>query len=251
MKRGVQVAFVLWLGLTCLICFTGSPPIIMFRLPFEVFLGWTLFLASVLPQVSPNPGAIAIFAVSLVLVTAGVHSFARWLRDGWRARSTFAFVGLFLLAFVAGISMVAVVHQSIWLATGPAIIQSSWRHGNEIAAIGGLKTIATSEGMFREGDKDENGKLDYGTLEQLSTTQLVDSILGSGTKQGYLFAAGPSVVSPETLWFGTAYPSLAELGERAFFVNQAGVIFYTTQGGWPRVDRATCEAPAGWLAVGR
>src|SRR5262245_33825620 len=50
--------------------------------------------------------------------------------------------------------------------------------GNEFFAITMLRSIATAETVFREGDKDGNGKRDYGTLAQLSQAKLVDAVLG-------------------------------------------------------------------------
>ncbi len=114
-----------------------------------------------------------------------------------------------------------------------------WKAGNESSAVGALKTLCTSEAIFREGDKSGDGKLDYGTLAQLDKTKLVDSVIGSGTKQGYVFDAQPSTTTSEFLWFATASPQLpGTTGDRYFFTNQAGVIFYSTA---PfEVDPETC-----------
>ena len=63
------------------------------------------------------------------------------------------------------------------------------RRRNEASAIGGLRTIGTSYAVFREGDKeDDDGNLDYGMLSELNNTKVVDSVIGSGTKQGYVHA---------------------------------------------------------------
>ena len=66
--------------------------------------------------------------------------------------------------------------------------------------------VAISARVFREGDKERDGNLDYGMLSELNNTQLVDSIIGSGTKQGYNFQATYSFTSSEFLWFATANP---------------------------------------------
>ena len=70
------------------------------------------------------------------------------------------------------------------------------KHGNEASAVGAVKTIATSESCFREGDKDEDGNLDHGMLSELANTKLVDSVLGTGTKSGYTFQASYSFTTP-------------------------------------------------------
>jgi hypothetical protein len=122
---------------------------------------------------------------------------------------------------------------------------------DERFAIGALKTIATSEAIFREGDKDKNDYLDYGSLAQLEKTMLIDSILGSGTKQGYLFQAAPSASTSEFLWFAIASPvEPGVTGDRYFCTNQACVIFYTTEGSFT-VNTTDCAIPANAVPVGR
>ena len=125
---------------------------------------------------------------------------------------------MIVIAIIAIIAAIAI----------PNLIQAR-KHGNETAAIGALKTIATSQSIFREGDKDGNGSLDYASLAQLSSTQLVDGVLGSGTKQGYLFFATASTSTSEFLWFAMASPAVpTTTGDRYFETNHAAVIFYTT-----------------------
>jgi prepilin-type N-terminal cleavage/methylation domain-containing protein len=138
-----------------------------------------------------------------------------------RRRTTQGFTLIELMIVIAIIAIIAAIAV-------PNLV-SARKHGNETAAIGGLKTIQTCETIFREGDKDGNGKLDYGSMPQLSATHLVDQVLGSGTKQGYLFRAGASASSSEYLWFATATPMLPGMtGDRYFETNHSGVIYYTT-----------------------
>jgi hypothetical protein len=100
---------------------------------------------------------------------------------------------------------------------------------NEPPAIGALKTISTSQMIFREGDKDADGTLDYGTLAELSDTMLIDAVLGSGQKQGYVFRVQPSPLTPEFLWMATADPAAPGVtGDRYFATNQDGIIYYST-----------------------
>ena len=121
------------------------------------------------------------------------------------------------------------------------------KHGNEAAAIGALKTLSTAQSLYREGDKDNNNQFDYGNLTQLSTFDLIDDVLGSGSKQGYLFEAAASTSTAEFLWWASANPAVpGTTGDRYFITNQAGVIFYTNFGNMgPRFtqgieDAATC-----------
>src|SRR5262245_17139525 len=116
-----------------------------------------------------------------------------------RANGTRGFTLIELMIVIAIIAIIAAIAIPNLLAAR--------KHGNETAAIGALKTITNAQSMFREGDKDGNGSLDYGTITLLSNTQVIDSILGVGTRQGYLFRTGPSTSTPEFLWFATANPA--------------------------------------------
>jgi hypothetical protein len=147
-------------------------------------------------------------------------------------------VGLLLACVVAAIAI-------------PNMIVTDHDSGNDARAIGALKTIITSEAVFREGDKDENGALDYASLAQLSATLLVDGVLGSGTKSGYLFRAEASVSSSEFLWFATATPEVPTVtGDRYFGTNNAGVIYYTTTGSFA-LNTTDCAIPANALPLGK
>lgn len=152
-----------------------------------------------------------------------------------------------LFSAVFAVGLVAVV-----AALAAPNLTSCHRRSNDAVAIGALKTIATSESIFREGDKEEDGNLDYGTLAELSNTRLVDSVLGGGTKQGYTFAATYSHLTSEFLWFSVANPVRpGTTGDRYFETNQAGVIFYTTQGVLA-LDTSSCSLPNnGVLQTGR
>src|SRR4051795_5849164 len=136
-------------------------------------------------------------------------------------RRTKGFTLIELMIVIAIIAIIAAIAI-------PNLIQAR-KHGNEASAIGALKTIGTSEAIFREGDKERDGNLDYGMLSELNGTGLIDSVLGSGTKQGYIFQACYGFSTSEFLWFCLANPAIAgTTGDRYFDTNQAGVIFYTT-----------------------
>jgi hypothetical protein len=123
------------------------------------------------------------------------------------------------------------------------------REANETSAIGALKTIATSQAIFREGDKDGNGVLDYGTLEALGKAQLIEATLASGKKRGYVFECQPGDPC-EFLWWATASPEKpGESGNRYFFINHAGVVYWSEK---PFVvDKKKCEIPDGAKTLGR
>jgi type IV pilus assembly protein PilA len=147
---------------------------------------------------------------------------------------------MIVIAIIAIITAIAI----------PNLVESR-KHANSAAAIGALRTINVSESIFREADRDGNGVADYGTLTQLKTAQLVDSVLGSGTKQGYFFAADRSSTTSQFLWFATANPMIPSLtGDRYFETNHAGVVFYTTAGRLA-LNTTTCTKSAGTLPVGK
>jgi type IV pilus assembly protein PilA len=151
---------------------------------------------------------------------------------------------MIVIAIIAIIAAIAI----------PNLIEAR-KHGNEAAAIGALKTINTSQTLLREGDKENDGVLDYGNIQELSNTTLIDGVLGSGLKQGYLFVVEPSTSTGEFLWFATANPaSPGTTGDRYFCTNHAGVIYYTGSNG-VSIDQAAampqCTVPTELLPVGK
>jgi type IV pilus assembly protein PilA len=151
-------------------------------------------------------------------------------------------------------AIVAVIVLVIAAIAIPNLIEAR-KQGAEASPIGALKTIGTSQTLFREGDKDGDGTLDYATLDELSNATLIDGLLGSGVKQGYRFTCFPSVESPELLWFATANPvEPGETGDRYFCTNHAGVIYYTGSLGGsisPLAGGPDCSIPANLLPVGK
>lgn len=114
---------------------------------------------------------------------------------------------------------------------------------NEASAAGAMRTISTSEVAFQTAafvDNDADGVGDYGTLAQLgdpdgsgSTPPFIDSVLASGTKQGYTFTTnitfGAAGVTPA--YTCTAVPtSPGKTGYRQYFVDESGVIRFTADG---------------------
>jgi hypothetical protein len=132
----------------------------------------------------------------------------------------------------------------------PNLIEAR-KHGNEASAIGALKTINTSQTLFREGDKDDDGMLDYAAnLQELSQATLIDGVLGTGTKQGYLFQVYNAPQTPEFLWMATANPAVpGTTGDRYFATNHAGVIYYSRT--TPFALTEDCSMPADAVPVGR
>jgi prepilin-type N-terminal cleavage/methylation domain-containing protein len=135
--------------------------------------------------------------------------------------------GMTVIEMIIVVSVIALIA----VISIPGLL-SSRKHSNETSAIATLRLIASSQAVFRESDRDGDGRANYATLPQLEQAKLVDEVVGAGTKHGYSIQVAVSTTQPETLWFAVANPVLpGNTGDRYFAVNHAGVVFYT--------DRAT------------
>lgn len=106
---------------------------------------------------------------------------------------------------------------------------SARKAGNELGAIGSLKSIATAQRLFREGDKEGDGLNDYASLSELSNGNLIDPVLQTGTKQGYNFLTEASFTGPEYIFWSTGDPAVeGGTGDRHFATNHRGLIFYSS-----------------------
>lgn len=152
----------------------------------------------------------------------------------------------------------ALIAVAVLLVGGAMILpelvgHSCHGHGYESSAIGSLKTLSSAQSLFREGDKEQDAVLDYGTLCELGKTQLIDQVLASGRKYGYEFVCQPGAQA-EFTWWAMARPLDRDAERRSFFVNHEGVIYYSRPGEQPMCP---CEVgpngePAeGWLPIGR
>lgn len=132
----------------------------------------------------------------------------------------------------------------------PNLIEAR-KNSNEATAISSLKAIQTAQTMYQQSDKDQNLSFDFGSLLQLSTTTVLDTVLGTGRRTGYDFAVQASATTPEFLWFATANPSLPRnTGDRYFCTNHRGVLFYTLTHAIP-MNNTTCDQPPGTLLLVR
>jgi len=148
--------------------------------------------------------------------------------------SGFTLIELMIVVAIIGI-IVAV--------TVPAFLTSRM-NANESSAIASLRMISSSQtGFLAAGLRDDNvdGQADYGTLTQLGDGTLsgepfIDQLMALGTKQGYQLSifvtAGGPAVAPQYDAF--AVPTvITESGIRKFYVNEEGVIRYTSDGSNP------------------
>jgi len=105
---------------------------------------------------------------------------------------------------------------------------------NEASAVGSIRTINTSEVTYAS----TYPQVGFNTLDTLggaggtlTAAGLVDSVLASGTKSGYVFTvttAGATGTGPSTTYDVHGDPQNSQTGQRHFFSDQSGVIRYNT-----------------------
>ena len=120
-----------------------------------------------------------------------------------------------LLIVVAIIGVIAAIAV-------PNLLQSK-AAANEASAISSIRSIVSSQITFSA----TLGSGTYTNLAGLSTAGLADSVLGSGTKDGYTFAS--SAGSGNVSFTIDARPvTYGSTGNRSFFADESGVIRHNT-----------------------
>lgn len=109
----------------------------------------------------------------------------------------------------------------------PNLLQSRIA-GNEGSAINTVRTIISAEMLYVT----TRGSGRYGSLDVLSQGSLLDSVVGSATKDGYTFSIslGPADSTYNVNARPTNYDST---GQRSFFGDESGMIRYTTANAAP------------------
>jgi type IV pilus assembly protein PilA len=118
--------------------------------------------------------------------------------------------------------MIVVAVIAIIAAMAIPSIQRARNASNEASAVSSLRTLATANNQYRVRFASYAG-----ALGNLSATNYVDSVLGSGTKSGYAFTySGGS-----DTWTTSAVPTTAgATGDRGFFADESGVIRFSATG---------------------
>ena len=130
---------------------------------------------------------------------------------------------LIVVLVMGGLCVVGVPVVAIVAAIAIPNLIEARKHGNEASAIGSLRTLNSSQMIYQERD----GDLKYGTLDQLSKGNLIDTRLGSGRKQGYVFEL-ETFNDGQDFWVKASPGSPGETGDRYFFLNSSGVISFST-----------------------
>ncbi|MGH9880372.1 MAG: prepilin-type N-terminal cleavage/methylation domain-containing protein [Pyrinomonadaceae bacterium] len=140
-----------------------------------------------------------------------------------------------LLIVVAIIGIVAAIAVPNLLA--------SRRAANESSAQSSLRTIHSCQSTYQA----TAGLGDYGDIPALRAGFLTDSVLGSGTKSGYNFAATPTApgVRP-ALFYATAAPPItsgpSQTGTRRFGISEDGVLRGDSTALTPYANEAAVKA---------
>lgn len=104
--------------------------LIGFAAPIQMFglllIGWALHVIRLARETVLDGNATLTAALALACFVGGLH----WLARRWRQRSqaawpwrwTLAITGLLLCLATAGIAAVGIAHQSVWLASGPKLL---------------------------------------------------------------------------------------------------------------------------------
>ena len=118
--------------------------------------------------------------------------------------------------------MIVVAIIAIIAAIAIPSLLNARKAGNEASAISSLRTLTTVNEQYRTRFQS------YSTnLANLQTENYIDNVLGSGTKSGYTFTYAGGV----NTWTCTADPTTkGTTGDRFFFVDQSGVIRFSSTG---------------------
>lgn len=117
----------------------------------------------------------------------------------------------------------------VGLATALALpkLQEHQRRRNAASAMEALKEITNAQTLYREGDRDGNGILDYAPdLESLVKAGDLSPELADGEHAGYRFSIRHHT-QDQFLWSANADPlALGVTGDAYFGANMMGVLFY-------------------------
>jgi prepilin-type N-terminal cleavage/methylation domain-containing protein len=112
---------------------------------------------------------------------------------------------------------------------------------NEASAVGSMRTLNTAQVTFASTYPDQGFAQTLAQLGPSSATQtsantanamLIDSVLSSGTKSGYIFTLTPTQTTlPVPAYSTLSYPViLDQTGKRSFYSDASGVIRYNATG---------------------
>ena len=143
--------------------------------------------------------------------------------------------------------LIVVVIIGIIAAIAIPNLLAARRAANEGSAVSSMRTIHGAEMTYQS----TTGAGNYaGALATLDTVDLVDNVLGTGTKSGYLFtgaavARNTTTGTPATFYYSTR-PSVdsgvTQTGTRRFCIQTEGVVRYSGASLGTQFDATTCAA---------
>jgi len=131
-----------------------------------------------------------------------------------------------LLIVVAIIGIIAAIAV-------PNLLQSK-AAANEASSISAVRNLVTSQITYSATVGAGKYAADLGVLE---TARLIDSVLGGGTKDGYIYEVSGS---GSTFTINAKPSDIGRTGTRFFFADESGVIRYSTG-----ADAGTADSPLG------
>ncbi len=150
--------------------------------------------------------------------------------------------------------LIVVVIIGIIAAIAIPNLLASRRSANEASAIASLRTIASSQATYSTS----LGAGNYGSLANLNTGGLIDSVLGGATpqKSGYNFTCVtyPSGVAVSPGFDLGATPQnwgtgFSGTGSRSFYLGDTGVVYYTIAATAPAGTTAAIRIPTSGSAL--
>ncbi len=118
--------------------------------------------------------------------------------------------------------MIVVAIIAIIAAIAIPSLLNARKAGNEASAISSLRTLTTVNEQYRTRFGDYAN-----AMTSLSAEGYIDSVLGAASKSGYTF----TYAGGTNTWTTSTVPTTpGTTGDRGFFVDQSGVIRFTSSG---------------------
>jgi hypothetical protein len=93
------------------------------EVPYQLVVGWALYLQRVLPRINPDAGSVVSGGACVAVVAFGSHLFLRWLASTvsrtWPLKRTLRLLLLLVMMFVVGLAFTGLVQQTGWLIRAP------------------------------------------------------------------------------------------------------------------------------------
>ncbi len=100
-----------------------------------------------------------------------------------------------------------------------------------------MRTLTGAQATYKASNTE------FGDLGELNVAGLIDSAFASGAKSGYDFTTDADATEAALYWDATALPTvvggLGATGNRGFYTNESGVIYFMADGTAPTVDATT------------